>query len=91
MRKASLAEFLLSLVAPQEQAASMTGDFPEQADRRGRAWFWYSVVRLVGRGVARRAPGGFRAIPVAFVCFALYQIPALTGAVSIRRGRGCRV
>jgi hypothetical protein len=180
MRKASLAEFLLSLVAPRDQAASMTGDFLEQAERRGRAWFWYSVVRtslawsvrelvehpkvflylalrgflflflwqlpvlfftfllgaslwpsdrelwfpwtvaisalvsqfLVGRGVARRAPGrelsgwlsiaipetvvncaliagsglGFRAIPVACVCFTLYQIPALTGAVSIRRG-----
>jgi hypothetical protein len=45
MLNASVAEWLLSLVASPEQAAGITGDFVEQAQSRGAVWFWWSVVR----------------------------------------------
>jgi hypothetical protein len=57
MRRERVAEHLLSLVAPPERVASAVGDLMEEADERGRVWFWRSVTRLwlsmLGRDVVR--------------------------------------
>ena len=45
MRKADVAETLLSLVGSAERARSFVGDLIEERDR-GRVWFWRSVTRL---------------------------------------------
>lgn len=46
MRSDRLAEGILSLVAPDDRAASAVGDLVEEAPARGRVWFWWSVARL---------------------------------------------
>ena len=46
MRRYRLAETLLSLAGPEDRAASAIGDLVEAAGRRGRFWFWQSVLRL---------------------------------------------
>lgn len=176
MHKAAIAEWMLSLAASKESAASITGDLVE----RKEPWFWVSVIRtvfsfsmqdlaadprrftllalkgfgflllwqilfllvgiiaivqlfpvdgrdvplmfylmadvaasqfLVGRAIAKRAPQyeisawlalaiaetllnsafiiagsyGWKGIAYSLACFALYQIPAFTGAVLVRR------
>lgn len=45
MRKADVAETLLSLVGSAERARSFVGDLMEESDR-GRVWFWRAVTRL---------------------------------------------
>jgi hypothetical protein len=45
VRKADLAETLLSLVGSTERAHAFVGDLIEERDR-GRLWFWRSVTRL---------------------------------------------
>jgi len=45
VRKADVAETLLSLVGSAERARSFVGDLIEERDR-GRVWFWRSVTRL---------------------------------------------
>jgi hypothetical protein len=45
MRSARIAEWILSLVADRERAASAVGDFLEEAPARGKRWFWLSVGR----------------------------------------------
>ena len=45
MRKADVAETLLSLVGSAERARSFVGDLMEERER-GRVWFWRSVTRL---------------------------------------------
>jgi hypothetical protein len=53
MRRDRFAEALLSLVAPADHAASTVGDLIEEADARGRLWFWQSVVRVALSLLAR--------------------------------------
>jgi len=53
MRRDRFAEALLSLVAPADHAASTVGDLMEEADARGRLWFWQSVARLALSLLAR--------------------------------------
>jgi len=53
MRRDRVAEALLSLVAPADHAASTVGDLMEEADARGRLWFWQSVVRVALSLLAR--------------------------------------
>ena len=45
MRKAAVAETLLSLVGSAERARSFVGDLMEEREH-GRVWFWRSVTRL---------------------------------------------
>ena len=45
MRKADVAESMLSLVGSPERARSFVGDLMEEPDR-GAGWFWQSVTRL---------------------------------------------
>jgi len=45
VRKADVAETLLSLVGSAERARSFVGDLMEERER-GRVWFWRSVTRL---------------------------------------------
>jgi hypothetical protein len=49
MRRADLAEAILSLAAPRERAASITGDFLEEHPGAFRFWF------LVGRTTVAQA------------------------------------
>jgi len=51
MRELGIAEWLLSLVLPADRAASVVGDFAEEADERGLVWFWLCVLRTVGSRV----------------------------------------
>jgi hypothetical protein len=53
MRKAAVAEWLLSLVVPREAAASIAGDLVEDAARRGGIWFWSSVAGTLVRQTAK--------------------------------------
>jgi hypothetical protein len=48
MLKANIAEWLLSLTTTPERAASTAGDLLQEADKRGPAWFWISLVRTAG-------------------------------------------
>ena len=41
-----LAETILSLVIAPDRSAAAVGDLVEEADGRGRAWFWTSVARI---------------------------------------------
>ena len=45
MRKADVAETLLSLVGSTERARAVVGDLMEERNR-GRAWFWRAVMRV---------------------------------------------
>jgi hypothetical protein len=45
MPSAIAAECILALVAAPERAASTVGDLLEERSRRGRLWFWSSVLR----------------------------------------------
>jgi hypothetical protein len=47
MRKAAIAQWILSLAEPPQRASSITGDLMEQAESRGASWFWYSVLRII--------------------------------------------
>jgi hypothetical protein len=53
MRRDRFAEGLLSLVAPADHAAATVGDLMEEADARGRVWFWSCIVRLTASLLAR--------------------------------------
>ena len=45
MRKAGIAEAILSLTTSRDHAASIAGDLVQQAPLRGAMWFWGSLVR----------------------------------------------
>jgi hypothetical protein len=45
MRKARIAEWMVSLVSSPERAVSTVGDLLESAAERGPFWFWISVAR----------------------------------------------
>lgn len=47
MRKDQIAELILSLFTSPERAASLVGDFLEDASARGDFWFWGCVLRTV--------------------------------------------
>jgi hypothetical protein len=53
MRKDRVAEALLSLVAPPDRAASTVGDLLEEADARGRLWFWLCMARVTAALLGR--------------------------------------
>jgi hypothetical protein len=53
MRKAQVAEWILSLVTSRELAASTAGDWMEEIPARGTLWFWCCVFRTVGALVWR--------------------------------------
>jgi hypothetical protein len=53
MPDAGFAEALLSLVTAPERAAAAVGDLLEDVPRRGRKWFWLSVIRAVAATVWR--------------------------------------
>jgi hypothetical protein len=48
-----LAELLLALVAPRDRAAAAVGDLLEDMPRRGRTWFWLSMLRTAAGCVWR--------------------------------------
>ncbi len=48
MHSAAVAEWILSLVAPPDRAASTVGDLVEEASSRGTLWFWSCVLRTAG-------------------------------------------
>ena len=48
MHSAAIAEWILSLVAPPDRAASTVGDLVEEASSRGTIWFWSCVLRTAG-------------------------------------------
>jgi hypothetical protein len=48
MRNAAAAEWILSLVAEPDRAASTVGDLVEEASTRGTLWFWSSVLQTAG-------------------------------------------
>ena len=48
MPSAAVAEWILSLVAPPDRAASTVGDLVEEASSRGTLWFWSCVLRTAG-------------------------------------------
>jgi hypothetical protein len=48
MHNAAAAEWILSLVAPPDRAASTVGDLVEEASSRGTLWFWSCVLRTAG-------------------------------------------
>ena len=48
MHNATVAEWILSLVATPDRAASTVGDLVEEATSRGTLWFWSSVLRTAG-------------------------------------------
>jgi hypothetical protein len=72
--------------ASPEQAASIAGDFLEQADRRPAAWFWFSIVRtlfsLSFRSLLER-PSGLAVLALkSYLFLFLWQIPAMfVGAI----------
>src|SRR6187397_1784508 len=45
MRKAGIAEAILSLTTSRDHAASIAGDLVQQAPLKGVTWFWGSLVR----------------------------------------------
>ena len=45
MRKAGIAEAILSLTTSRDHAASIAGDLVQQAPFKGATWFWGSLVR----------------------------------------------
>jgi hypothetical protein len=45
MRKAGIAEAILSLTTSRDHAASIAGDLVQQAPFKGASWFWGSLVR----------------------------------------------
>jgi len=53
MRKADIAEWILSLTTTPERAASMAGDLAEQATAQGLLWFWGSLLRTTAAFVGR--------------------------------------
>jgi hypothetical protein len=50
MRKAAVAEWILSRSRESDRASAITGDLMEQAESRGGIWFWFSLIRTVVRG-----------------------------------------
>jgi hypothetical protein len=50
MRKAAVAEWVLSRSRGSIRASAITGDLLEQAESRGPIWFWFSVIRTVLSG-----------------------------------------
>jgi hypothetical protein len=48
MRKADIAEWILSLTTTPERAAATAGDLMEGASARGTLWFWSSLMRTAG-------------------------------------------
>jgi hypothetical protein len=48
MRNAAVAEWILTLVATPDRAASTVGDLVEEAASRGSLWFWSCVLRTAG-------------------------------------------
>jgi hypothetical protein len=57
MHTAPLAEWLLSRAAGKDRAAAIIGDLVEIAQRKGRAWFWLAVIRIVLAHLWRPALG----------------------------------
>lgn len=43
--KTQIADWILSQVLPPDRAATMVGDWMEDAEQRGNVWFWSCVVR----------------------------------------------
>lgn len=48
MTKSRIAEWILSQVLPPDRAASIIGDWMEDAPKRGNIWFWSCVFRTAG-------------------------------------------
>lgn len=48
MHSAAIAEWVLSLVAAPDRAASTVGDLVEEVASRGIFWFWSNVLRTAG-------------------------------------------
>jgi len=53
MRKADVAEWLLSLTTSPVRASSIAGDLAEQAPLHGQGWFWGSLIRTLASLVWR--------------------------------------
>src|SRR5580658_4696248 len=72
MRNIHIAEYILGLVTSRERAASIVGDFAEEAATRGVVWFWSGILRtatsLLWRGVAENP---VRVTGVAFIGLAV--------------------
>jgi hypothetical protein len=87
VRKADVAETVLSLVGSAERARSFVGDLMEESDR-GRIWFWRSVTRLWLAMLGRDLLSAPFAMAIAcvtawFVYMLLSAVLALVGYVVI--------
>ena len=88
MRRDRVAEYLVSLVAPPERAASAVGDLMEEAGERGRVWFWSSVTRLwlsmLGRDLVRTPFAMAASSAIAwFLYMGLSVVLALAGYIAV--------
>lgn len=83
MRKADVAETLLSLVGSPERARSFVGDLVEEGGR-GRLWFWRSVARLWFAMLGR----DLMSVPLAMAigCVAAWFVYMLLSAVLVLAG-----
>jgi hypothetical protein len=62
MRRADVAEWILSLGTSRERAASITGDLTEEVGARGAVWFWSAVARTTAAQVWRDVVGDRKAM-----------------------------
>ncbi len=88
MHRDRVAEYLVSLVAPPERAASVVGDLMEEAGERGRVWFWSSVTRLwlsmLGRDLVRTPFAMAASSAIAwFLYMGLSVVLALAGYIAV--------
>jgi hypothetical protein len=83
MRKANIAEWILSLTTTPERAAATAGDLIQEASARGTLWFWSSVFKTAASHIWRTwvdAPA--RTVGLAFAAF-LFEILFLAPATII--------
>ena len=86
MRKADVAETLLSLVGSAERARSFVGDLMEERER-GRVWFWRSVTRLWLAMLGRDSPVG-AAHDGGLLCRRVVRVHAAQRSAGLGRLRG---
>jgi hypothetical protein len=83
MRKANIAEWILSLTTTAERAAATAGDLMQEASTRGTLWFWSSLFKTAASHIWRAwvdAPA--RTVGLAFAAF-LFEIAFLAPAAIV--------
>ena len=82
MRKADIAEWVLSLTTTPERASSTAGDLLEGATTRGTVWFWASLVRTTASLVWRSWTEAPLTIASVALRATLLQIGVLIGVLT---------